>query len=274
MNHWLNWSTEAAMLVFQRCGLSALIRLAIMSPFVHRYWVSGCRGYCLGGLTPGRSAASGALCRFELTKLGVPAPLVGCSGLLGRMNRPEGDSARGPHSRVVEAPDDCLVTGRAHAMSQSRKRRTLKQTQYLDGLLDLYPAARGEPDSFALGAHGKETVPLRVRRFEQRDRGAQFLDNGSDAELNAAGAVPCDSHRQQTPAVRGVTSEPEPHGRSALAQPLNHGVIDLARRDIGQEVPQRPPANARGVKRLTPLASAKASQPSLNSASRSSMSIR
>ena len=54
MNHWLNWSTEAAMSAFQRCGLSALIRLAIMIPFVHRYWAFGCLGYCLGdSMVPG-----------------------------------------------------------------------------------------------------------------------------------------------------------------------------------------------------------------------------
>jgi len=28
MNHWLNWSTEAAISAFQRCGLSALIRFS------------------------------------------------------------------------------------------------------------------------------------------------------------------------------------------------------------------------------------------------------
>lgn len=34
MNHWLNWSTEAAISAFQRCGLSALIRLAFMRPLL------------------------------------------------------------------------------------------------------------------------------------------------------------------------------------------------------------------------------------------------
>ena len=43
MNHWLNWSTEAAMSFFQRCGLSALIRLGMGDPFVQWRRVCGCR---------------------------------------------------------------------------------------------------------------------------------------------------------------------------------------------------------------------------------------
>ena len=37
MNHWLNWSTKAAMSAFQRCGLSAFNSLRGIADVLHRY---------------------------------------------------------------------------------------------------------------------------------------------------------------------------------------------------------------------------------------------
>src|SRR5262249_31908356 len=83
MNHWLNWSTEAATSAFQRCGLSALILTGAMRSFrfqlravtLLRFAISPAYGIRLGISNPPGAARNGGYpgtlsrCRVHLPGL-------------------------------------------------------------------------------------------------------------------------------------------------------------------------------------------------------------